>query len=148
MGAKVINHLPDEVDDDGSRVAVVECICGARWYEDGENGLGNSLIPDETDGISLEDWCQEHVCFDEDSRLRGKQLIRDIMEIRAVLPSVSRKAERICHAASNVLQASLYGSRLVAHDLEDFGNTCRALNEMLHVLDSVLIDESDEERLP
>jgi hypothetical protein len=142
MGAKVINHLPDEVDEDGTRVTVVECICGARWYQDGEDGLGNSVIPDQTGGISLDDWCEGHVCFDESSRQRGKQLIRDIMEIRAVLPSVAMKSERICHAASNVLQASLYGSRSVADDLEDFARTCQALNEMLQVLDSVLTDES------
>ena len=39
----------------------------------------------------------------------------------------------------------LYGSQLVAHDLEDFGRTCHALNEMLHVLDSVLSDEDEDE---
>ena len=147
MGAKVINRLPDEVGGDGMAVAVVECICGARWYEDGEDGLGNSLIPDGTAGISLEDWCERHVCFDEATRRQGRQLIQDIMEIRAVMPSVASKAERICGAATNVLQASLYGSQLVANDLDDFGRTCHALNEMLHVLDAVLTegDEPDDE---
>jgi hypothetical protein len=145
MGAKVINRLPDEMDEDGTLVAVVECICGARWYEDGADGLGNSLIPDDTEGIRLDDWCEQHVCFDDATRRRGKQLIQDIMEIRAVVPSVSMKVERICRAASNVLQASLYGSQLVAHDLENFGRTCHALNEMLHVLDSVLVDETDDD---
>src|SRR4051812_36527409 len=131
MGAKVINALPDEVSQDGTTVAAVECICGARWYQDGANGLGNSLIPDGTDGISVEDWCERHVCFDETTRRRGKQLLQDIMEVRTVLPTVSIKAERVCRAATNVLQASLYGSQVVADDLADFHRTCRALNELL-----------------
>jgi hypothetical protein len=145
MNARVINRLPDEIDEDGTVVPVAECICGAMWYGDGENGLGNSQIPDGTDGISLDDWSDHHTCFDDETRQCGKQMIRDIIEIRELLPSVTTKAQRLCNAASNVIQASLYGSQFVVDELADFARVCAGLNQILHHLDDTLIPEDERE---
>lgn len=140
-GREIVIH--EGLDDDGNACTWATCTCGAIWDADSDGPLGNARYRDGTDAVTLTEWSAHHVCLDDTTQERFRDLVLEAHRVTSeLMPAVATKVARFCKTSLKVGFASIHGSQLVIDDLDRFEQWMSTLVELLERLDDHLaLDE-------